>query len=110
MLRVLGTGRLANDPELKPKKKEGDRTLTEFGFYQLNGRENEPPVPVVAWGHLAETICKYCHKGDRIAINGKISAKKYTTQSGEERRSIEIWIDSFEFLDVKKPEDEGLPF
>lgn len=108
MLRVIGTGRLGNDPELR--EVQGGKKITEFGFYQLNGREDEPRVPVVAWGHLAETICKYCHKDDRIAINGKISAKKYTTQYGNERTSIEIWIDSFEFLDGKKPEDEGLPF
>lgn len=108
MLRVIGTGRLANDPEIK--KNDKGIKLTEFGFFQLNGKENEPSIKVVAFGNLADTICKYCHKGEQIAINGKISTKKYTTQSGDERQSFEIWIDSFEFLTSKPKADEGLPF
>lgn len=114
MLRVLGTGRLGNDPELR--EVQGGKKITSFSFYQLNGKEEEPPVTTVAFGKNAEILAKYCNAGDKIAINAHISTKKYTTQSGEKRQSFEIWIDSFEFLTnarakaEDKPIDEGLPF
>ena len=108
MLRVLGTGRLGNDPELR--EVQGGKKITSFSFYQLNGKEEEPPVTAVAFGENAEILAKYCNAGDKIAINAHISTKKYTTQTGEKRQSFEIWIDSFEFLTSKPKADEGLPF
>lgn len=108
MLRVLGTGRLGNDPEIR--EVQGGKKITSFSFYQLNGKEEEPPVTAVAFGKNAEILAKYCTAGDKIAINAHISTKKYTTQSGEKRQSFEIWIDSFEFLTSKPKADEGLPF
>ena len=108
MLRVLGTGRLGNDPELR--EVQGGKKITSFAFYQLNGKEEEPPVTAVAFGKNAEILAKYCNAGDKIAINAHISTKKYTTQSGEKRQSFELWIDSFEFLTSKPKTDEGLPF
>lgn len=109
MLRVIGTGRLGHDPEIR--EVQGGKKVTEFSFYQLNGREGEPPVTAVAWGKNAETICKYCKAGDTLAINAHISTKKYTTQSGEQRQSFELWIDTFEFIGKAKPkQEEALPF
>lgn len=70
--RVSMTGRLARDPELK-KSQSGKSvlsfTLAVDNSYKDKAGELVPGVywhPCVAWGGPADTIAKYCRKGDRI--------------------------------------------
>ena len=49
-----------------------------------------------------ETICKYAHKGDRIAIAGKSAPRYYENKEGRKVRVDEIKVNDFEFLEPKR--------
>ena len=56
----------------------------------------------MAFDVKAETLAKYAHKGDRIAIVGKSAPRYYENKEGREVRIDEIKVNEFEFLEPKK--------
>lgn len=54
-----------------------------------------------AFGNMAETISTYFSKGDRIYIEGELSVNNWESKSGEKHTSVEIIVNSFEFIDGK---------
>lgn len=76
---------------------------------------------LVAFGKLAETINKYVHKGDKIAVQGELQNNNYTDKDGVKKIYTNIVVDEIEFLSIKKQEskeeiklnkidDDDLPF
>lgn len=67
---------------------------------------------VVFWGKLAESIEKYCRKGDLVAIDGKIRTGSYTNRSGQKVYYTEIAGDTIRFFrqrDTEKAKDADYP-
>ncbi len=77
---------------------------------------------IECWRGMAETIAKYCKKGDLILIERKIKTDSYE-KNGEKRYSTKIVADSFKFMPGAKkegvasgptgsaePEPDDLPF
>ena len=56
----------------------------------------------VAWRGTAENICKYFHKGDGIGIIGSLQTDTFQDKEGNNRKKVQIQVDSFEFLPGKK--------
>lgn len=105
--RVSMTGRLARDPELK-RSQSGKSvlsfTLAVDNSYKDKAGELVPGVywhPCVAWGGPADKIAKYCRKGDRILIEGRLSTREYTDKSGERRWRTEVIVENIVFLGRK---------
>ena len=48
---------------------------------------------VSAWDQMAENVAESLSKGDRVVVVGRMSMRKYQTDSGEERQSWEIQAD-----------------
>ena len=72
----------------------------------INKQTNER-MSVTEWHALvfrnkaAETVEKYCHKGDRIYVEGKIKTRSYTAESGETKYVKEIQVTEFNFMTTK---------
>lgn len=62
---------------------------------------------VVAYGKQAEVLAKYCSKGDKLLITGKLRTRKWTDQSNIERYSTEIHVDTFTFLTSKAQQTQA---
>lgn len=62
---------------------------------------------VVAYGKQAEVLSKYCSKGDKLLITGKLRTRKWTDQSNIERYSTEIHVDTFTFLTSKAQQTQA---
>ena len=66
---------------------------------------------VGVFGKLAEVITKYCDKGSKVYVEGKLQTRKYQDKSGADRYTTEIVVSGFngviQMLDsVKvKPDD-----
>ena len=66
---------------------------------------------VGVFGKLAEVITKYCDKGSKVYVEGKLQTRKYQDKSGADRYATEIVVGGFngviQMLDsVKvKPDD-----
>lgn len=78
MNTIVITGRLGQKPELKKNSKT---TYTTFSLADRNGKKTQW-VNVIAFGINAENLCQYKHKGDIIAVSGRLilseeDGKKY---------------------------------
>lgn len=60
---------------------------------------------VTSFGAIAECIEKYCSKGDRVLVKGKLKNNNYTKENGEKVYSNEIILSEVEFLETKKKEE-----
>ncbi len=54
------------------------------------------------WGKKAEILAKYTQKGSKIAVHGKIAYNVYEDDQGIRRKSTNIVVDEFKFLDKKQ--------
>ena len=98
------TGRLAADVELN--KTKSDIPVCNFSLAVQRPGANKEDKPdyfdCVAWRGTAENICKYFHKGDGIGLIGSLQTDIYQDNNGNNRKKIQIQVESFEFLPGKK--------
>lgn len=95
MLNVIAImGRLSRDPELRQTttgKNVASFTIAcSRGRKDANGKDLVDWIPVVAWEHTAEFVCKYFEKGSLIAIDGRLQSRTYKDRDGNNRTAIEI--------------------
>lgn len=99
-------GRLTGDPELR--RTQTDVAVTSFCVavdraYQPKGQERQTDfINVVAWRGTAEFICRYFHKGQRIALNGSLQSRQYTDKEGNKRTAYEVVVDNAFFAESKR--------
>ena len=55
-------------------------------------------IPVVVWEKQAENVAKYCFKGSKIGVSGKLIQSEYETQDGTKRRITKVQANHIEFL------------
>jgi len=99
-------GRLTKRPELK--KTTSNTSVTSFTLAvssYVNGEEKADFIECVAWSQIAETVAKYCDKGHRIGISGRISTRTYETNKGETRYVTEVVVERLDLLESKKVEN-----
>ena len=114
MNKVIITGRLVKDPELKFIQNTGTATTTitlAVDKYNAKTKEREADfINVVVWGKQAEALAEYTTKGSQIAISGRIQTRSYEAKDGTKRYVTEVVANEIEFLGNKttKKEDKKL--
>ncbi len=60
--------------------------------YQVNGewREETEWFNVSAWGRQAENVAQRVRRGAKVFVDGRLSTRRYTTESGETRTSLDV--------------------
>lgn len=106
MLNVIAImGRLSRDPELRQTttgKNVASFTIAcSRGRKDANGKDLVDWIPVVAWEHTAEFVCKYFEKGSLIAIDGRLQSRTYKDRDGNNRIAIEIVANNANFAGSK---------
>ena len=106
MLNVIAImGRLSRNPELR--QTTTGKSVASFtiacsrGRKDANGKELVDWIPVVAWEHTAEFVCKYFEKGSLIAIDGRLQSRTYKDRDGNNRATIEIIANNANFAGAK---------
>mgnify|MGYP000391687299 FL=1 len=107
MLNVIAImGRLSRDPELRQTttgKNVASFTIAcSRGRKDANGKDLVDWIPVVAWEHTAEFVCKYFEKGSLIAIDGRLQSRTYKDRDGNNRTAIEIVANNANFAGSKR--------
>jgi len=103
--RVVLTGRLTRDPELKYLS--NGVGVANFGIavnrpYKNQQGENEADFfNCVVWRKQAENVANYLNKGSQVAIDGRLQSRRYKNKEGRQVTVIEIQADSVQFLDNK---------
>lgn len=101
--RMILTGRLTKDPELRYTKNEIAVASFTVAVNNLKNKENKEDVnffDCIAWRGLASVCSKYLKKGSLVAIEGKLSIRPYESK-GIKRKATEIIIDNLVMLDNK---------
>lgn len=118
---VVIVGRITKDPELQTTK-SGLSVCKVMVAVDNPGKDKSTSfLPVVAWKQTAEAVCKYCHKGSLVGVDGRLNERSYESKEGKNNIIIEIVANSVEFLEPKKQEsttavkediadDKDLPF
>lgn len=103
-------GRLVKDLEVKEsenKKKYGYITVAVNRTYKnAEGNYDTDFIDMIVWNDIAERISEYCHKGDLIAVNGRIETRM-TTVDDHNEKVTSLVCDKVTFLQAKKNEEES---
>ena len=94
--KVQLIGNLGNDPEIVTL--DSGTKLAKFSIATNESYKNTQGEKVtdtewhnvVAWGKTAEIAENYLVKGNEVAIEGKLTHRKYETKEGEKRYITEI--------------------
>lgn len=111
--RVVLTGHLTKDPELKVT--QSGLSVVQFvigvqrQFARKDGEREADFISCVAWRKTAENIAKYFKKGQLIGIDGRIQTRSYDDKNGQRVYVTEVVVDNFAFLSSQKGQGNQNP-
>ena len=102
-------GRITKDLDLKyhGEKAFVSFTLAVDNYSTKNGERNADFIPVKAWGKQAENLCKYCTKGSKIAVSGRLQSGSYD-KDGQKIFTLDVIATGIEFLSQKAVSDNNV--
>ena len=111
--QILLIGRAGNDPEMRYTP--SGTPVTSFSLAVNNNRRDQNGewveetewFRVTAWERQAESVNQYLAKGRRVVVDGRLSTRQYTSNSGEARTSLEVRAFKVVYLDSPGGEPTG---
>ena len=104
--RVLLTGRLTRDPEMRSLA--NNKTVTQFRIATNDyrgGQEKAEFHTVVTWDRLAEICAQYLGKGQLVAVEGRLQTRQWEDDRKLRHWKTEIVAASVEMLSGRKKKD-----
>ena len=96
-------GRLGRDPELRYT--QSGKAVCNLRLAVNDGKDREAVwLDVVCWDKTAELVGQYKHKGDEIAVEGRLQVREYEDKDGNKRKATEIVANRVHFIG---PKSEG---
>jgi single-strand DNA-binding protein len=112
--RVVLTGNLTADPELRPAPSGTPvaRLRLAVNTRRRNGStgtwEDKPNYfDVTVWGAQAENCERYLSKGRPVAVDGRLEWREYQARDGSKRQAVEIIAETVQFLGPTSDVQEG---
>jgi single-strand DNA-binding protein len=112
--RVILTGRLTRDPELRSLPSGMSVCSLRLAF---NTRKKDPStgewgekgnfIDVTVWGRQGEIVAQYMTKGRAIAVDGRLEWREFQDSQGNNRQAIEIIADNTEFIGGREEGQNG---
>lgn len=97
-------GRLTRDLELKNTGSGKSVASFRIAVNKPYNKEHEHPeadfFDCVAWEAKAEFISKYFHKGDKIALSGRLQTREWE-KDGVKQRVVELVVEESEFVEKR---------
>ena len=111
--KAIITGNLTREPELR--RTQGGLAVLSLGV-AVNDRKRNPQsgewedyanfVDCTILGKRAEALSNSLHKGQKVAIEGKLHWSQWTAKDGQKRSKLEVTVDEMEFMTAKRADDE----
>jgi single-strand DNA-binding protein len=105
--KVLLTGRLTRDPEMRVTA--SGKHVTQFNVatneYAGNGKERAEYHTIVTWDRLAETCGRYLGKGQQVALEGRIQTRSWDDDRGARHWKTEVVATHVEMLSGRRKKD-----
>lgn len=111
MQKFVAIGNLTRDPDYS--ETSSGVAVCRFSiavnrrYTTANGERETDFFNVTAWRGLAETVAKYCKKGQKVAVIGTIQIRQYEANDGSTRTSVEVVADEVEFLSSRSGDSEN---
>ena len=106
MNKVLLTGRLTRDPEMRSLA--SGKAVTQFAVATntyRGGSEKAEYHNVVTWDRLAEICGQYLGKGQQVAIEGRLQTRSWDDDRGQRHWKTEIVAAQVEMLSGRRKKD-----
>ena len=111
MNKVILTGRLTRDPELRSTSSGLEvasfSIAVNRNFKNKEGNVEADFFNVSVFGKQAENVSKYCFKGSQVGVEGRLQSRSYDAQDGTKRYVTDVVADRVEFLSPKKDNNQG---
>jgi len=107
---VVLIGRLTADPTVRTT--QTGKQVASFSIAVQRRFKGADGVDVdffniSTWGNSADFVANYLGKGRLVSVEGRLQARKYTTQDGQQREVVEVVAESVQGLD--RPRDDAQP-
>ena len=112
MNRVILSGRLANDPEVRfaqDKAAVANYSIAVDRKYKKDGEASADFIRCISFGKTAEVIEKYVHKGHKVLLSGRIQTGSYTNKEGTKVYTTDVIVEEIEFLEKKESTGNPAP-
>ena len=100
MNNFIITGRLTRDPETRYTK--DNKAVTIINVAVNNSKDDTTFLPITLFGKTAETVGKYCKKGDLIAVTGMIRNNNWEDKDGNKHYDYQFIGNRIQFLTTNK--------
>ena len=106
MNRVILTGRLVRDPEVRYSQGEKSIAIARYTLavdrkFKKEGEQSADFISCVAMGKNGEFAEKYLKQGTKIAIEGRIQTGSYTNKDGNKVYTTDVIVEGHEFCESK---------
>lgn len=109
MNKVILTGRLTRDPELRytaNNKAVCDFTIATNRPVVRDGERVADFINCRVWNKTAENLDKYQTKGNMIAVSGRMQVDNYQDNEGKNRNYTYVLVEDLEYLERKKENNQ----
>lgn len=106
MNKVLLTGRLTRDPEMR--QLASGKAVTTFSVATneyRTGQEKSEYHNVVTWDRLAQICAQFLGKGQQVAVEGRLQTRSWDDDQGKRHWKTEVVAGSVEMLSGRKKKD-----
>lgn len=97
-------GRLIKEPVFKSTST--GKSVCEINLAVSNGKDDTTYITVNVWNKIAETVAKYCKKGDLIGVQGSIKNHNWEDKNGNKRYDYTFIGNKISFLATIKKENK----
>ncbi len=99
-------GRLTKNPDIRYTQGENTTCIARFILavnrkYKKDGDQSADFISCVSFGKVAEIIEKYCVKGTKICVAGRIQTGSYTNRDGNKVYTTDVVVEDVEFCESK---------
>ena len=103
MNKLILVGRFTKDPEIRVS---GNVTIAKFSLavdrkYKRDGEPEADFFNCTAFNKTAELVEKYCKKGTKMVVEGRIQNDNYE-KDGVKHYSVAVIVENIEFAESKK--------
>lgn len=103
---IVLVGRLTKTPMFFTKEETTDVVNFDIAVDNIGQDAGTTFLSCKAFGKIAQNINKFCDKGSKVAISGRIQQRNFLRKDGTKGSVYEVICDSVEFLDPKAQEPE----
>jgi len=105
--KVLLTGRLTRDPEMR--NLSSGKAVTQFSIatneYIGQGKEKAEFHNIVTWDRLAQTCGEFLGKGQQVAVEGRLQTRSWDDDRGARHWKTEVVANHVEMLSGRRKKD-----